>query len=362
MKDVGFKLDEWALWTALRNALDDGAGAELLGQAARTELARQLRDHGAPDAPFEEQQRALLVAFTALQQAGEEMPSVDEVVTCVFASDGGGFSYQSDAVRILDHFRPIFARLTQERGEARARSKARAQAASKAAAASRKEIDALRQRAERAEREIEFQRTRAEDIEKIAEGQVETERALRARVAELEAILAKACDYEATAAEVRAARTETGADVVERLIQIYERAADESSDAPPLASGAGFRAVLAHLAAMGEEALPEGKELAGLAKLAHETHWANPGNAWGIVARAVIERWQRSRLSPVIGALRARVAELEATLAVAVEAERDACAKIALDIFIGNTEIPRKDAPAWFACAEFINDEIRNRP
>lgn len=49
------------------------------------------------------------------------------------------------------------------------------------------------------------------------------------------------------------------------------------------------------------------------------------------------------------------------TLGVAVEEEREACAEIARDIFVGNTEIPRKDAAAWMACAEYILDEIRRR-
>jgi hypothetical protein len=49
-------------------------------------------------------------------------------------------------------------------------------------------------------------------------------------------------------------------------------------------------------------------------------------------------------------------------MANAIEDEREACADIARNIFVGNTEIPRKDAAAWIACAEFILDEIRRRP
>jgi hypothetical protein len=55
------------------------------------------------------------------------------------------------------------------------------------------------------------------------------------------------------------------------------------------------------------------------------------------------------------------VASLRAKMDEVVEEEREACADIARDIFIGNTEIPRKDAVAWMACAEFILDEIRGR-
>jgi hypothetical protein len=48
----------------------------------------------------------------------------------------------------------------------------------------------------------------------------------------------------------------------------------------------------------------------------------------------------------------------------AVEAERQACAQVALDIFVGNTEKPIRtadEAKMWNACAEFIYDEIRGR-
>jgi hypothetical protein len=60
--------------------------------------------------------------------------------------------------------------------------------------------------------------------------------------------------------------------------------------------------------------------------------------------------------------LRAQFTEVAQGLVdAAVEEEREACADIARDIFVGNTEIPRKDAAAWSACAEFICDEIRGR-
>jgi len=54
----------------------------------------------------------------------------------------------------------------------------------------------------------------------------------------------------------------------------------------------------------------------------------------------------------------------QAVAAVAVAKEREACAQVALDIFVGNTEIPTKDAAAskeWKACAETIYDEIAGR-
>lgn len=49
---------------------------------------------------------------------------------------------------------------------------------------------------------------------------------------------------------------------------------------------------------------------------------------------------------------------------VAIESEREACATIAKDIFVGNTEIPTRtpqESNLWGECAEFIYDAIRDR-
>lgn len=48
-------------------------------------------------------------------------------------------------------------------------------------------------------------------------------------------------------------------------------------------------------------------------------------------------------------------------IAKAVQEERTACAEIAASIHEGYTEIPRRDAAAWYACAEFVENEIRSR-
>lgn len=62
-----------------------------------------------------------------------------------------------------------------------------------------------------------------------------------------------------------------------------------------------------------------------------------------------------------IATLEQQISALQARLQSAVQEERGACAAIAQDIFVGNTEIPRKDAAAWIACAEHIYGEIRGR-
>jgi chromosome segregation ATPase len=54
-------------------------------------------------------------------------------------------------------------------------------------------------------------------------------------------------------------------------------------------------------------------------------------------------------------------AEHEQRVSETVEEEREACRDIARSIHQGNTEIPVKDTAAWYACAEFIADEIGRR-
>jgi hypothetical protein len=70
---VNFKLDLVELEHAAR--AEDRPGVLL------HVLSLQLKDHGAPDAPFEQQAREMLSAFTAMQQAGEETwPSASELL------------------------------------------------------------------------------------------------------------------------------------------------------------------------------------------------------------------------------------------------------------------------------------------
>lgn len=136
----------------------------------------------------------------------------------------------------------------------------------------------------------------------------EVQRQLRARIADLEA------------------SREPGADVVDAVALVFGRAYranvgfqehGQPLNEPTLA---GISAILAHLAAMGEEAWPNQEDLCRLA-------WSVEAPALGITAKwddidqrirdagllgsEAVLALMRSRLSPVIGALRARVAGLE---------------------------------------------------
>lgn len=63
----------------------------------------------------------------------------------------------------------------------------------------------------------------------------------------------------------------------------------------------------------------------------------------------------------LVGALSAAVRGLVGAVTDAVTEEREACLDVCRGIYQGNTEIPIKDTPAWYECAEFIADEIRGR-
>jgi hypothetical protein len=284
-----FKLDRLALWRSIRpDRLD-----ELDLDDALRELASQLHAAGAPDLPFEEQARVLLSDHLAMRAAGGEMPSVESLT-------GGAWDELWSLRRALDLFRPLLAKRTRERDEARA------------------ERDALVERnsvqkgrlAEVFYRLTEEQATRLKEGEnrEASEGawheatgcagpddaRAEMAR-LRARIADLEAQLA-------------ARRVEPGADVVERLTCVYLKAlnAPVTQDMVELPSPrTAMAAVLSALAEMGEEALPSSLDI--LATVSQG----------GAIAHGV-HAMLRAKVSPVLGALRARVAEFEG-----VATERD---------------------------------------
>jgi hypothetical protein len=333
-----FKLDSIENDRVARSAYDalpddahDHERCDAASGAVRRDLARQLHAYGAPDAPLEEQFRALLASHRALAEAGEEMPSVDDVAALLARHDGVAWGvglstvvaeqYRIAARRAIDLFAPILARRTQERDEWRERAETRLAEQIRGV----QKAVALRQRAERAEQEKAAMGAKVREALAMVEPVRDSFRDalaentnLRARIADLEALLAKACDYEATAAEVRGARTEPSADVVERLAEVAwhaERVQEhyvgvvwqEASEEGREVTRAGIRAVLSALAVTGEEAWPSVDELAA------ELRKHKPGA--GIAAEAALD-FMRAKVSPVLGALRARVAQLEANAAL----------------------------------------------
>jgi hypothetical protein len=115
---------------------------------------------------------ALLASHLAMQQAGDEMPSVAEVFQA-----GAGLANMTSlaAVAILDLFRPHFARLTQELKASRDLGRFCLD-----------DAIARRQRAELAEQQIGTSLAFVEES-RLARGEAASEiAALRARVAELE--------------------------------------------------------------------------------------------------------------------------------------------------------------------------------
>jgi hypothetical protein len=346
---VNFKLDLVELEHAAR--AEDRPGVLL------HVLSLQLKDHGAPDAPFEEQARELLAAYLAMQQAGVEMPGTIDIVGAWH--DGDGYEFGAAAIRNL--FRPLLAKLTRERDEERegaAAARAAMRDFEKRAHMLALERDAAAQRAERAEAALAEFTSDFEDISKAHGERVADILTLRARIAELEA------------------SREPGAEVVERLaevawnahsIAIYKGRLDSTPvfytklDEPEKREERAYaRAVLSHLAAMGEEAAIEAASDGAIAAAWYSYETPAEAADVGLGIRRVGTR-MRSRLSTVIGALRAKVAELEEHTIRRVEEEREACCDVARDIYQGNTEVPRKDAPAWYACAEFIAGEIARR-
>jgi hypothetical protein len=138
-----FKLDLMACVDALERCQnadgEEDEGGEPAG-AVVDELARQLHAAGAPDLLYEEQARTLLADHIAMRTAGEEMPSEGAIADRVYEQCGNNEAAINAAPRVLDLFRPLFARLTQERDEGRL-----------ALSCSSYDAHTLRQRAERAE-------------------------------------------------------------------------------------------------------------------------------------------------------------------------------------------------------------------
>jgi hypothetical protein len=259
--------------------------------------------------------RHVMASHAALVQAGEELPVAD--LQAVLAS---GLRLDSEvaalaANSIMFLFHPLFARLTQERDEARAErngahdildrlaarfevSRAELPQAAEYAHAYTQEVepdrDALHQRAKRAEAERDEERRRANAYRSEAEHNAAANHVLRARTAELEALLSEARH---SLEDVLESRPEPSADVVERLILVMRKSG------APYESHALYNMARAALAEMGEEAWPSERDLV----------LATSGS--GPRTRDALETLFHSRLSPIIGALRAKVAELEAALA-----------------------------------------------
>ena len=285
----------------------------------------------------------LLASHRVLAEAGEEMPNDGARAFAESYCDKQGERrtgrYEAAFAGFkagLDASAPILARRTQERNEARnelADVRANVREAEKAAhlrgLKRAEEVDAFRQRAERAEREHEASEGAWPEATGCAgpeDARREMSR-LRARVAELES------------------RPEPSADVVEMLAVVRHRAVmmalDPATDdvdveydrhqASPeqiKADLAGIRAVVSALAERGEDVCHDA--------LGYDTPWPtalclkrlvdaadhllndHDCDAHGWEGLALARDSARGRvdalacLSPVIGALRGRVAELEA--------------------------------------------------
>jgi hypothetical protein len=257
----------------------------------------------------------LLADYIAIESAGGEMPSVGDIQRAINIAVPGS---PPDGVRRL--FAPIVSRLTN--------------------AACGHE-----QRAVRAEVEAATAARLRDDAAHAAD-------VLRARVTELESRLTT--------------HIKPDANVVKRLATIALQAGNNAGtwDAQVVLE-TEVCAVLNTLALMGDDVWPT---IVDVAK-----EWPDeglpedgPGGWDGIVT--LVLRIVSSSLKPVIGALRAEVARLKASvndlssgIAVRIEEERETCRDVARSIYQGNTEIPVKDAAAWYACAEFIADEIGRR-
>lgn len=315
-----FKLDT----LMLHHVIATGS-PEQWGERASAELARQLHAAGGPDAPFEEQLRALLASHLALVQTGEEMPSAEDCVRALDDYMGDDDRPDCDVERmmikaILALFAPLLARLTQERDEARANHDRSSGACQSLA----DEIDALRQRAERAERELAVERSAHGGARADASHLKEQLDAALARIAELEGDRGAA--WKAYADERAAwqkatgclmpeeleSRPEPSAAVVTHLIALFRQARTAAvvgpynphTEAEKIGRGErdGIRAVISALAETGEEAWPAPAECTrGLDAKA---------DAWEATNHVYDEL--RSRLAPVLGAQRVRIAELEA--------------------------------------------------
>jgi hypothetical protein len=285
-----FKLD----MMMLHHVIATGS-PEQWGERAAAELARQLHAAGAPDLPFEEQARALLASHRALVEAGDELPSVEARSFAESYCDKQGERrtgrYEAAFAGFkagLDASAPILARRTQERDRLQGALDRRVTRAAEAEA----ERDALRQRAERAEARV------ADLVDEVADLGLKITHA-RDRIAELES------------------RAEPGADVVERMVAVVAAAVRGPDLLLSLdESRAVARAVLSAVAAMGEEVWPSEEDIlrawwglrTGASLDGEMRDWQRLANTEGVRVATLF----RSRLSPVIGALRAMVAELEA--------------------------------------------------
>lgn len=204
-----FKLDDGAIVDraddAFQNDGDEGddSPGEVLWEAIRTELARQIKDAGGPDDSLEEQLRALLASHKAMAEAGEEMPSDETVAACLAKHDcvgwGPGLSlivreqYLKAACAVLAPFRPIIARLRRERDTAEMFRRAEV---------------VKREGAEKALAEVQRERDEARAMARHHANETIAERGAKSRYtvnvdtgeaqAKLEALLASAREYEAT--------------------------------------------------------------------------------------------------------------------------------------------------------------------
>jgi hypothetical protein len=157
--------------------------------------------------------RRVFASHRALAEAGEEMPSALGVTSDLYEyfgddNDASAWKACEDAAgAVLDLFRPLFARLTQERDEAVSRAEHEASnlhafrvdydEMAQAHGERATEVVALRQRAERAERELHElhgmilpeQNEGESDVDTLRRLSTETE-SIRARTADLEAQLA----------------------------------------------------------------------------------------------------------------------------------------------------------------------------
>jgi hypothetical protein len=322
-----FKLDSIENDRVARSAYDalpddahDHERCDAASGAVRRDLARQLHAYGAPDAPLEEQFRALLASHRALAEAGEEMPSVDDVAALLARHDGVAWGvglstvvaeqYRIAARRAIDLFAPILARRTQERDEWRERAETRLAEQIRGV----QKAVALRQRAERAEQEKAAMGAKVREAlamvepvrDSFRDALADNER-LRARIAEQDQMLARADRALASSA---ARRVEPSADVAKML----QDAHDSTTASRYAKRGDGIRAVLSALAEMGWEAIPSHGDTVRAAS----EQWQDAASRCGFHAGA---QWYGGRLAPVIGALRARVAELESRFGV-VQAAR----------------------------------------
>jgi hypothetical protein len=305
-------------------ALDDPY--EVVWRAIAAELSRQLHAAGAPDAPLEEQARTLLTSHRALAEAGEEMPPPAVIALVWMGGDGSS----GGAPAIIDLFRVRFARAIRQRNEAQVLLAHRTQERDEARAAGVQvnqwlsamtiERDAIRARTTDLETRTELNHANSRDA--VAWSRIEWLAYLDGLGTEAIGLRSVVGHYSAEHVEMgradalamkstRATRPEPSVDVVADLRQTFVDAWGQhfrELGATDLAELAGIHAVLIALAEMGEEAWPSVEEA--------EHAWAfSPG---GDVLDGVrgVDRFYRSRLSSTIGALRARVAELEVNAAL----------------------------------------------